>query len=157
DFTPTMFTDRAGASLRRTSDAFDLAMNVVFESGLQHLGVTPESLQRVPDYVRRYLAEVPVAWDETRFLDGWPGQFVVLARRKGARWYLGGINGGDEPRDVELDLGFVGAIRQGTLIADGRDARSFRREDIGPDARTLRVLVPGRGGFVAVLVPPGEG
>jgi hypothetical protein len=141
--------------VRRTSDAFDLAMNVVFESGIQHLGVTPETLARVPDYVRRYLSEVPVAWDETRFLDGWPGELVVMARRKGERWYLGGINGSEQPRTVELDLGFVDAAWQGTLLTDGDDARSVRQEAIARTSGPLRLELRGHGGFVAVLAPPG--
>jgi hypothetical protein len=155
DFTPTMFGERVGASVRRTSDAFDLAMNVVFESGIQHLGVTPESLARVPDHVRRYLSEVPVAWDETRFLDGWPGELVVLARRKGERWYLGGLNGSERPRTVELDLSFVEGAWEGTLLTDGDDARSVRQETIARARGPLRVELGGHGGFAAVLAPPG--
>lgn len=154
DFTPTMFSDRVGASIRRTSLAFDLAMNVVFESGIHHLGVTPQSLERVPDYVRAYLSEVPVAWDETRFLDGWPGEYVVIARRRGELWYVGGINGSAEPRTLELDLGFVTGAAEGTLIADGEDAHSVRRERVPSSARTLRVEMRGHGGFAAVLTPP---
>jgi hypothetical protein len=151
DFTPTMFTERVGTSIRRTSDAFDLAMNVVFESGLQHLGVTPESLERVPDYVREYLSEVPVAWDETRFLEGWPGEYVVLARRRGDRWYVAGINGSEAARTVELDLAFAGAVKEGHVIADGDDGRSVRRSPIQAGAAAVRVEMRGYGGFTAVV------
>jgi len=155
DFTPTMFSDRVGASIRRTSDAFDVAMNVVFESGIQHLGVTPESLRRVPDYVREYLSEVPVAWDETRFVEGNPGEYIVLARRKGDHWYVGGINGTESPRAVEVDLGFVGIVEEGTLLTDGADDRSVQRSPIEASSTRFRVEMPGHGGFAAVVATGG--
>ncbi len=151
DFTPTMFSDRVGASVRRTSDAFDLAMNIVFESGLQHLGVTERSLKLVPEDVRSFLSAIPVAWDETRFLDGFPGRYVVIARRKGERWWIGGINGSDEPRTVELDLGFLKGDCAGTLFTDGADNRSFARRVVPTGSDSLRLTIPAQGGFAGVV------
>lgn len=152
DFTPTMFSDRVGVSVRRTSDAFDLAMNIVFESGLQHLGVTEQSLKLVPEDVRSFLSAIPVAWDETRFLDGFPGRYVVIARRKGERWWIAGINGSDEPRAVELDLGFLNGDYAGTLFTDGYDNRSFARRTVSPGTDSLRMTMPAHGGFAGVVM-----
>src|SRR5690606_19785500 len=102
----------------------DLAMLVVFESGIQHLGVTPDDMQRLPSFVLDYLREVPAAWDETRFVAGYPGDYVVLARRDGNRWFVAGINGSSEPRTVRLDLPFL-SDWQGMSIGDGDDAAGF--------------------------------
>ncbi len=156
DFTPTMLTDSVGASKRRTSDAFDLAMTVVFESGLQHLGVTPSSLRRQPAYVQDFLGDVPAAWDETHFIDGYPGRFVVLARRSGDTWYIGGFNGQTEQRTVQVPLDFLDRSATGTLFADGSDLRSVERRVVkASPSDSLTIELRGRGGVVGKF-PRGE-
>ena len=88
-------------------------------------------------------------WDEVEFVEGYPGDYVVLARRAAGRWYLAGINGGREPKRIELDLAAFGA-QGGTLITDGGDALDLERRTLDGKAATV-VLRPG-GGFVAL--PP---
>lgn len=148
DFTPTMLTERVGASVRRTTNGYDLAMPVVFQSGIQHLGVTPEVMAGVPSYVADYLGTVPAAWDETRYVEGLPGEHVVLARRKGATWYVAGLNGPDTPRTVTVELPFVDGPWEGTLITDGDGDHGFSQSSI---ARGDQVEMRPRGGFVAVI------
>ncbi|PAP75034.1 glycoside hydrolase family 97 protein [Rubrivirga marina] len=151
DFTPVMLTDTVGGSVRRTSDAYDLAMMVVFESGVQHLGVTPADLAAAPDFVSEFLSTVPTAWDETRFVEGFPGETVVIARRKGDRWYVGGLNGTAAARSVRLDLPFLPAGWRGALIADGDGARDVRQHDT--EAGDVVEMRPA-GGFVVIVEPP---
>lgn len=148
DFTPTMLTERVGASVRRTTNGYDLAMPVVFESGIQHLGVTPEVMAGVPAYVAGYLGTVPAAWDETRYVEGLPGEHVVLARRSGSTWYVAGLNGRDAPRTVALELSFVDGPWQGALITDGDGAHSFSQSTIA-DGEAVEMRP--RGGFVVVI------
>jgi alpha-glucosidase len=148
DFTPTMLTERVGASVRRTTNGYDLAMPVVFESGIQHLGVTPEVMAGVPSYVAEYLGTVPAAWDETRYIEGLPGEHVVLARRSGATWYVGALNGRDTARMVTLELPFLDGPWEGTLITDGDGDHGFSRSTI---AGGERVEMMPRGGFVVVI------
>jgi hypothetical protein len=152
DFTPTMLTDSIGNSKRRTSNGFDLAMAVVFESGLQHFGVTPASLDRQPEYVGSFLGTLPAAWDETQFLDGFPGRYVVLARRHGDRWYVAGMNGEDEARTVTVPLDFLDAPATGTLITDDGGPRTLRRasRSVAP-GDSLTIDLRRHGGFVMEL------
>jgi alpha-glucosidase len=98
---------------------------------------------------------VPVVWDETRFLAGEPGQFVVLARRNGNQWYIGGINGENAGRDVDVALSFLGQSRcTVTLIEDGKTPRSFDSETKAVTSQDhLEVRQQPYGGFVAVLSP----
>jgi hypothetical protein len=98
------------------------------------------------------LKTVPSVWDDVKFLDGFPGKFVVLARRAGDRWWLAGINGENSERKLDLDLRELG-LREGTpgaLIADGDGGNlSFRRETVKLGAsRKLEATLPPRGGFV---------
>jgi alpha-glucosidase len=92
----------------------------VLFSGIQHFGLTPEQVAAQPEHVREYLRELPTTWDETRFVDGYPGQLAVLARRKGKRWYVAAINGRDSDQTLKLDLAFAGDGNW-TMIADGEE------------------------------------
>ncbi|WP_423128066.1 glycoside hydrolase family 97 protein [Gaoshiqia sp. Z1-71] len=79
-------------SKRVTSDVFALATAVLFQSGVQHFALAPNNLTDAPDWAIDFMKNVPTIWDETVFIDGYPGKYVVLARRKGDKWYIAGIN-----------------------------------------------------------------
>ena len=150
DFTP-MVLDRIQRIERRTTSAFELALSVLFTSGIQHYAEIPEGMAKAPDYVREFLRHVPSVWDDVRFIDGFPGKHVVIARRAGAQWYVAGINA--EPKDVTLDLDLSGLPGAGTLITDGDGGNlSFDSKPVQltPEQR-LPVRMKPRGGFVIVL------
>ena len=145
DFTPVVFHDIPNIK-RATRNGFELAQSVLFLSGIQHYAETPEGMATVPAYVKGFLRELPRHWDEVRFIDGEPGKFVVLARRAGTQWFLAGLNADDTPRDVTLDLAWLGR-REGQLITDGQGEREFTQGQLAAPAATV-TLAP-RGGFVA--------
>lgn len=145
DFTPVVFHDIPKIK-RATRNGFELAQSVVFLSGIQHYAETPEGMATVPAYVKGFLRELPRAWDEVRFLAGEPGKYVVLARRAGKQWFIAGMNGEEQPREVTLDLAWLGA-KEGQLITDGAGEREFSEGRLSAAAPKL-TLVP-RGGFVA--------
>ncbi len=147
DFTPVVL-DAIPNIERRTTGAFELALTVLFTSGIQHYAEIPAGMAKAPAYVRDFLRDVPAVWDEVKFIDGYPGQYVVLARRAAGRWYVAGINGDREPRNVELDLAAYGA-EGGTLITDGGEALGLEHRALDGNNATM-ALRPG-GGFVAIL------
>ena len=153
DYTPVMFADNVYPHL--TSYSHELALPVVFESGWLHFADGVKPYLDLPEAPKEFLKAIPVAWDETRFLAGEPGQFVVLARRNGRTWYLGGLNGEDVGRDVDVELGFLGNTRcTMELIADGKTPRQFEVDAqavTGQDHIEVRLLP--YGGFTAVLTP----
>ena len=152
DFTPTVL-DRLPRTQRRTTSGLELALSVLFTSGIQHYAEIPEGMAKAPVYVREFLKGVPSVWDDTKFLDGYPGRFAVLARRSAGRWYVAGINGETAGKKLTLDLRELRVRGSGTLIADGDGGNlSFRREVIrlGP-GKKLEVTLPPRGGFVMTL------
>lgn len=151
-FTP-MVLDQIPGIQRRTTSAHELALSVLFTSGIQHYGETPEGMAKAPGYVRDFLREVPAVWDDITFLDGHPGEHVVLARQGNGRCYIAGINGQNRPRELVLDLTRLNLGRAGTLITDGDAGNlSFNRREVipGPDNRISLTLKP-HGGFVAVF------
>jgi hypothetical protein len=150
DFTPVCFSEIPGLK-RVTTQGFQIALPVIFWSGIQHFAETPEGMSRVPDYVRAFMREVPVTWDESRFIDGSPGKLAVFARRSGEIWTVAGINGEDTAKEIKMDLTFI-KKRLGYLISDGDNERSFRREEIDLDSRQpFTVHLKGNGGFVMVF------
>ena len=102
DYTPCTFTDSQHPHI--TTNVHELALTILFESGLQHLADRPSSYLSQPQEVQNFLSNLPSVWDETRLVSGDPGQHAVLARRSGDTWYIAGINGTDEQIELELDL-----------------------------------------------------
>jgi hypothetical protein len=132
---------------RRTTDTFQLATAVTFFSPLQHYGLTPNSLEEQPEHVLNFLREVPAAWDETRFLDGYPGKLFAVARRSGESWYIGVTNGEDQAKELQLKLpGFEG--KTFTLLSDRKDSGAGVEEvTVGNDG-VVNLSLASQGGAV---------
>ena len=93
-----------GGTIRRTTDIFQLATTVLFQNPVQNFALAPNNLKDVSPVCMDYMKAVPTTWDETRFIDGYPGKYVVLARRHGDAWYLAAVNAGKEALKLKLDL-----------------------------------------------------
>ncbi|MCF0198032.1 MAG: glycoside hydrolase family 97 catalytic domain-containing protein, partial [Bacteroidaceae bacterium] len=126
DYTPVAFTNSQYPHL--TTSAHELALSVVFESGIQHWADRPSGFYNLPALAKRHMSEVPTAWDETLLLQGHPGTDVVVARRKGSLWYVGGLNGEDYRKNYTIDFSFLPADKDyvATLLADGTESNTFR-------------------------------
>ena len=155
DYTPCAFSDSQHPHI--TTHAHELALTVLFESGLQHLADKPESYLAQPQEVQDFLSRLPAVWDETRFVSGYPGESVVLARRSGSTWYIAGINGTDEEKELALPL--EGILSPSRLHAPSTSGISAFLDD---GERAWKIL-PGvsqipasvtcrpRGGFVYIV------
>lgn len=142
DFTP-MALDSIPNINRRTTSGFELALPTLFLSGIQHLAEIPQGMAKMPDFVQEYCKDLPVAWDETKLLAGYPGKDVVMARRRGDTWFITGVNGENTAKELSIDLSFI--KKDGYLIADGATAL-FDKTTIKPGKITVK-LKP-YGGFV---------
>lgn len=150
DFTPTAFSVIPGIE-KRTSKGFELALPVLFLSGLQHIAETPYGLAKEPSYVKEMLSAIPVNWDESKFLAGYPGDHVVIARRKSNTWYIAGINARDDAITLSLNLDFI-KDQKGMLITDGA-TQSLKMVDIEAKSTTSIRLNP-NGGFLMKFEKP---
>ena len=128
DFTPVCFTAYDNFE-RVTGNGAELAMAVLFLSGVQHYAETPRGMALMPDYVRNMMSAMPVSWDETRFIDGFPGKFIAIARRTGEVWYIAGINAGKEPKEMNMKLPFIDQ-ENGILVTEGDTPRSFALKNV---------------------------
>ena len=155
DYTPVTFSDYSPETPHLTSYAHELALSVVFQCGIQHIADRIEGLQQVPEDVAGFLKTVPVSWDETFFIDGYPGRCMVLARRKGDVYYVAGINGEFAEKSKALDLSFLGDQEyRMQLFTDGRTSRSFGsiEETVNHDSK-INVKLLSAGGFAGTLKP----
>jgi hypothetical protein len=161
DYTPVVF--ESALSTADVPYAHSLALSVVFESGIQHFAdradsSTEEGYRAVFSdypYVGEFLSTVPVAWDDTRLLSGDVDEHVILARRRGAIWYLAGIQASEQSKDYTIDLDF---LEPGTYshrwIVQGESADSFELADGTSEAgESVTAVIPARSGFVATFVP----
>lgn len=149
DFTPMSLYKIPGIK-RKTTSAFELALPVVFLSGVQHLAESPEGMSHMPEYVKVFLRQLPDYWDDTKFIDGYPGKLAVIARRSGNRWWIAGINGEEIQKTLELDLSFLSA-RKAMVITDGNEDAPFKQEALPVSNKKTTITIKPNGGFVAVI------
>jgi hypothetical protein len=154
DYTPVSLDVGTGEA----TVAHEIALPVVYESGWTHYADSPEAYERYPEALR-FLDQVPAGWDETRYVAGHPGSGAVLARRAGARWFLGAISVGGA-RTLTAPLRFLGGgdwqvelVRDGSPDERGDVVRSRQRVRA---TDTLSVDVPADGGFAAIICRAGE-
>jgi len=155
DYTPVTFTNSQFPHI--TSYGHELALSVIFESGLQHMADRPEGYLQLPDAAKSFLKEVPNAWDNTKFLDGYPGKDIMIARQKGNAWYIGGINAEtriEKKKTLKFDFLAEGVKYKLTLISDGEHDKAFNTQYMVVDkTSSVEVKMLRRGGFVASLKP----
>lgn len=150
DFTPMNLTGLTHSkSIRRSTPAFELALSVLFLSGIQHFAQNPEQMNKVPAFVTSFLQELPGYWDDVKFIDGYPGKFLVLARRSGSKWYIAGINAEKEEKKINIEL-VPFKKGSGRLITDADGEGLFRELPLFTNAR-MAVKIKPNGGFVAIL------
>jgi alpha-glucosidase len=147
DFTPIVFGDIPGIR-RATRNGFELAESVLFLSGIQHFADTPEGMASAPGYVKDLLRELPRSWDDVKFIDGYPGRYMVIARKSGDAWYVAGLNADDTDMPLQLDLSFL-AGRVGQLVSDGIGEREFTQLTMA--GGKVDIAIKAHGGFVAIF------
>jgi len=149
DFTPVAFSEVP--NIRRiTSNAFELALSVLFQSGIQHFAEIPRGMAAQPAYVQQFMSSIPEVWDDIKFIDGYPGKYVVLARKGNDMWYIAGINAQDNEQQVEINLSLIDPeVKSTSVITDGDTNRTFYQFKTNNPVINLKIKP--RGGFVAVL------
>ena len=150
DYTPGTFSDSQHRHI--TSYAHELALPVLFESGLLHMPDRPSAYRALPENVRKFLSTLPTAWDDTKLLAGYPGEYAVVARRKGKAWYIAGINGTNEPRKLKFDLSKLNISPKSAIIfKDGADSKSFAEQKLENPDSAMEVECLPMGGFAALV------
>ena len=137
-------------SQRRTSDVFALATAVLFQSPVQHFALAPNNLTDAPAWAIDFMKAVPTTWDEVRFLDGYPGKYLIMARRRGNDWYIAAINAQAEPVKTKLQLPMLEAGEAVTLYADDKNLNGSVKQAKLNKKQELEITVPCNGAALIV-------
>ena len=140
-----MSTDNKSRHSRKTTDIFEMASGITMQTSVQCVAIQPNNLQELPQFELDFLRELPTTWEETRFIDGYPGKYVVMARKAtGGKWYIAGLNAQKEPLTLTLDVNSYGSLSK--LYVDNKNGEP-----------TLTSLKPNKKGQVKVTIQPNGG
>ena len=138
-----------GGTIRRTTDIFQLATAVLFQNPIQNFALAPNNLTDAPQICLDFMKQVPTTWDETRFIDGYPGRYIVLARRHGNTWYIAAVNATTEPLKLKLDLLMLAGQEVSLYSDDKKMQPQLKLQKIKTDG-SLQLTVRPQGGAVIV-------
>jgi hypothetical protein len=131
-----------GGTRRVTTDIFQLATAVLFQSPVQMFALAPNNLTDVPAFEIDFMKQVPTTWDETRFIDGYPGKYVVLARRNGDKWYVVAVNAQKEVLNLKLNLDMFVNSTVHKYADDTNRQPTFGNEKIGKKGEVKVTVQP---------------
>lgn len=135
-------------SRRVTSDVYALATAVLFQSLVQHFALAPNNLTDAPSWAIDFMKEVPTTWDEVRFIDGYPGKYVILARRHGDKWYIAGVNAQKETLKLKVNLPMFSNGEKVRLFSDDKALQGgVKQIEIGKK-QELQLAIPCNGGVL---------
>ena len=138
-----------GGTTRRTTDVFQLATAVLFQNPIQNFALAPNNLTDAPQLCINFMKQIPTTWDEVRFIDGYPGKYVVLARRHGDTWYVAGINATQEPLKLKVDLPMLSGKTVSCYKDDKKQQPMCESLKVKADKKVQLDILP-QGGVVLV-------
>ena len=137
-------------SRRVTSDVYALATAVLFQSPVQHFALAPNNLTDSPSWAIDFMKEVPTTWDEVRFIDGYPGKYVILARRHGEKWYIAGVNAQKETLKLKVNLPMFSNGEKVRLFSDDKALQGGVKQIGIGKKQELQLSIPCNGGILIV-------
>ncbi len=132
---------------RLTTDVFQIATGVLFQSPMQMFALTPNNLTDTEEFLIDFMKEIPTTWDETLYVDGYPGKYSVIARRYGDQWFIAGVSALDEPLKLELNLPMVAGENVNIYSDNSNREPLFNNSKINENGKVSVIIQP-RGGVV---------
>ena len=142
--------DNKRGTHRVTSDVYALATAVLFQSSVQHFAMAPNNLEDAPQWAVEFMKQVPTTWDEVRFIDGYPGKYVIMARRCGNKWFVVGVNADSQPLKKTIQLPMFAKDAALTVYSDDATLTGSMKPLKQNKKQTVTVTIPTNGGIVIV-------
>lgn len=154
DFGPVLLNkrhsrDNKGGKIRKTTETFQLATSILFQTPVQNFGITPNNMNEYPDFVIDFMKDVPTVWDETIFIDGYPGKYIVLARRHGTKWYVAGVNAEKQPKTIKVSLLMLSEIKV-SLYSDKTDRTPQKEQLTVKKSGEITLTIQPEGGIILI-------
>jgi len=142
--------DNKRGTVRKTSDVYALATAVLFQSAVQHFAMAPNNLTDAPAWAIDFMKQVPTTWDEVKFIDGYPGKYVIIARRCGSKWYVAGINAENEPLKKTITLPMFVKDTMLSVYSDDAQLNGSVNKVKQNKKQSVAITIPCNGGVVLV-------
>ena len=139
-----------GGTTRRTTDIFQLATAILFQNPVQNFALAPNNLNDVSPVCMDFMKQVPVTWDETRFIEGYPGKYILLARRHADTWYIAGVNAQKEPLKLKVKLPMIEAGKEVKVYSDNKDLEGDLQTVKLNKRQEVQITIPCNGGMVII-------
>ena len=140
--------DNQHGTVRKTSDVYALATAVIFQSAVQHFALAPNNLTDAPAWAIDFMKQVPTTWDEVKFIDGYPGKYVIMARRSGSKWYVAGVNADAQPLKKTIALPMFEKGGQMTVYTDDMQLSGCVKSVKQNKKQQLSIVIPQNGGLL---------
>ncbi len=140
--------DNKRGTVRRTSDVYALATAVLFQSAVQHFAMAPNNLTDAPAWAVEFMKQVPTTWDDLRFIDGYPGKYVIFARRTGNKWFIAGINAEEQTLKTTITLPMFEKGTPMKVYADDAQLVGNVKNVTQNKKQQITVTIPCNGGMV---------
>jgi hypothetical protein len=115
---------------------------------VQHFALAPNNLTDAPDWAIDFMKKVPTLWDEVRFIDGYPGKYIILARRSGNQWYVAGINAEEQPLKTIVTLPMFEQNQTLTVYSDDASLNGSVKSIKQNKKQQVTITIPQNGGIV---------
>ena len=139
-----------GGSIRKTTDAFQLATAILFQNPVQFFALAPNNLTDAPQVALDFMKEVPTTWDETVFIDGYPGKYCVLARRHKDNWYIVGVNAEKDALKLNLNLPMLSKGDKVVYYKDDKKRQLVADEIVVKEPAKVQIVIQPEGGIILV-------
>ena len=140
--------DNQHGTVRKTSDVYALATAVLFQSAVQHFALAPNTLTDAPAWAIDFMKRVPTTWDEVKLIDGYPGKYVIMARRCGTKWYVVGINADEQPLKKVITLPMFEKGTELTVYSDDAQLNGSVKSLKQNKKQQIMMTIPCNGGIV---------
>ena len=137
--------DNKSRHRRYTTDIFEMASAIVNQTPVQCIALQPNNLEELPQFELDFLRGVPTTWDQTTFVDGYPGRYVVLARRHGSDWYVAGLNAEQQPKTVTVTIAEWAGKTVNCYVDDAKKGPQLRQLKFDKNGRAKVTMQPNGG------------
>ena len=142
--------DNKSRHRRYTTDIFEMAAAITTQTRIQCIAMQPNNLEELPQFELDFLRQVPTTWNDTRFLDGYPGKYVVLARRNGDNWYVAGLNAEPQAKTLTIEMKEWAGQTVNYYVDDPKKGPQLRQLKIDKKGQTKVTMQP-NGGIILTI------
>ena len=139
--------DNKSRHTRKTTDVFEMASGIIMQTSIQCVAMQPNNINELPEVEIDFLKELPSTWDETIFIDGYPGKYVVLARKHKSKYYVAGLNAEKEVKELLLELPMFEEETNINYYTDKEDGYAILT-NLKVDKGKVKVTMQPNGGFI---------